>query len=423
MRIATPQLTCSQDHRARAVGDLRRHLDAAVDRPRVHHDRVGLRVRERALRQPERARQLARVREPRRLALEPLVLDAQHHHDVGAVEAVLEPRAHAHALAREVAADQLDAARDQRARRDQPHARAELGEAQDVRARDARVRDVADDRDLEARRRLPLCAADRRGVEQRLRRVLVLAVAGVDRPRTRACFASIAARAAERVAHDDRRPGASPAGCGRCRAASRPWSSTSVDAEMLIASADRRFAASSNDVRVRVELSKNRLITVRPRSVVSFLIGSSASAQKRSPWSRMRDDLRGVEVGDADEVPARHATRIAGVLCAPWTPWRTHASARRSIGAIPHRGADRQGRDGRRLSRARPDDAGVRRLKILKRQLTTDRERARAVPPRGRGPGAAAPPQRRGAARDRRHATATSRTSRSSCCAARRCAA
>ena len=49
--------------------------------------------------------------------------------------------------------------------------------------------------------------------------------------------------------------------------------------EMLIASADSRFAASSNDVRVRVEFSKNRLITVRPRSDVSFLIGSSASAQ------------------------------------------------------------------------------------------------------------------------------------------------
>jgi hypothetical protein len=49
--------------------------------------------------------------------------------------------------------------------------------------------------------------------------------------------------------------------------------------EMLIASADSRLAAISNEVRVRVEFSRNRLITVRPRSEVSFLTGSLASAQ------------------------------------------------------------------------------------------------------------------------------------------------
>jgi hypothetical protein len=47
---------------------------------------------------------------------------------------------------------------------------------------------------------------------------------------------------------------------------------------MLIASADSRLAASSNDVRVRVEFSKNRLMTVRPRSDVSFFTGSSTRA-------------------------------------------------------------------------------------------------------------------------------------------------
>ena len=52
-----------------------------------------------------------------------------------------------------------------------------------------------------------------------------------------------------------------------------------AELEMLIASADSRLAASSNEVRVRVDASKNRLITVRPRSEVSFLIGSCASAQ------------------------------------------------------------------------------------------------------------------------------------------------
>ena len=43
-------------------------------------------------------------------------------------------------------------------------------------------------------------------------------------------------------------------------------------AEKLMTSADSRLAAASNEIRVRVESSKNRLTTVRPRSVGSFLI-------------------------------------------------------------------------------------------------------------------------------------------------------
>ena len=58
-----------------------------------------------------------------------------------------------------------------------------------------------------------------------------------------------------------------------------PFVVDDADAEMLIASADSRLAASSNDVRVRVDDSNITIITVRPRSDVSFLIGSSASAQ------------------------------------------------------------------------------------------------------------------------------------------------
>ena len=41
---------------------------------------------------------------------------------------------------------------------------------------------------------------------------------------------------------------------------------------MLSVSALSRFSAISNDVRVRVLGSKNRLTTVRPRSVGTFLI-------------------------------------------------------------------------------------------------------------------------------------------------------
>ncbi len=51
-----------------------------------------------------------------------------------------------------------------------------------------------------------------------------------------------------------------------------PFDTLEPLAEKLMTSADSRLAATSNDTRVRVESSKNRLITVRPRSVGSFLI-------------------------------------------------------------------------------------------------------------------------------------------------------
>ena len=66
-------------------------------------------------------------------------------------------------------------------------------------------------------------------------------------------------------------------------------------AEKLMTSALSRLAAASNEIRVRVESSKNRLTTVRPRSAGSFLIGRSASerisaavARTSSASSRVR---------------------------------------------------------------------------------------------------------------------------------------
>ena len=49
-------------------------------------------------------------------------------------------------------------------------------------------------------------------------------------------------------------------------------------AEKLMTSADSRLAASSKEMRVRVESSKKRFTTVRPRSVGSFLTSRPASA-------------------------------------------------------------------------------------------------------------------------------------------------
>jgi hypothetical protein len=49
-----------------------------------------------------------------------------------------------------------------------------------------------------------------------------------------------------------------------------PLESEEPLAEKLMTSADSRLAAASNEMRVRVESSKKRLTTVRPRSVGSF---------------------------------------------------------------------------------------------------------------------------------------------------------
>ena len=95
----------------------------------------------------------------------------------------------------------LDAARDQRRRPDQRDVRAAGQQQRDVRAGDARVQHVADDRDvhaLEAAERL----AHRVEVEQALRRVLVLAVAGVD-DRGAGVAGGQRRRADLRVADDD----------------------------------------------------------------------------------------------------------------------------------------------------------------------------------------------------------------------------
>ena len=79
----------------------------------------------------------------------------------------------------DVDAEPLDAGRQQGGGRDHAHARAHRGEEQDVRARHARMGDVAADRHDQAGE-AALVAADGQRVEQRLGRMLVRAVAGID---------------------------------------------------------------------------------------------------------------------------------------------------------------------------------------------------------------------------------------------------
>ncbi len=64
-----------------------------------------------------------------------------------------------------------------------------------------------------------------------------------------------------------------------------PLLTLEVETLTFTASADKRLAAISKDVRVRVEASKNRLITVRPRSAGTFLIWRFETSRKFSAVS------------------------------------------------------------------------------------------------------------------------------------------
>src|SRR5699024_12100290 len=66
-----------------------------------------------------------------------------------------------------------------------------------------------------------------------------------------------------------------------------PFDTEEPLAEKLSTSAESRLAAASNDRRVRVESSKKRLTTVRPRSTGSFLTSRSDTRVISSAMSRM----------------------------------------------------------------------------------------------------------------------------------------
>ena len=157
-----------RDERRAGVGDARVDLDAPVHRAGVHHDLP----RPDALgRDAVERRVLAQGRDERGAGLHPLRLHAEHVDDVDVGDR-LDPVA-------DRAAELLDPARDQRRRPDEHRLGTDEEQRLDERAGDARVEDVADDRDRDAVE-APERLADREEVEQRLRRVLVLPVPGVD---------------------------------------------------------------------------------------------------------------------------------------------------------------------------------------------------------------------------------------------------
>ena len=131
--------------------------------------------------------------------------------------------------------------------------------------------------------------------------MLVHAVAGVDDDRAAEPRQQVR-RAGRGVPHDDH------VGRHRLEVADGveerfPFVTLDCATAMLSVSALRRFSATSNDMRVRVLGSKNRLTTVRPRRVGTFLIGRGRDLGHRLRGVENQADLVRLEVGDAQQVP------------------------------------------------------------------------------------------------------------------------
>jgi len=196
MRTVTSVRDLRDDRRAVGVGHLGGDLHAAVHRARVHDDGVLRQQRHPADVEAVAAPVLADGREVGRV--HPLLLHAQHHHHVALAQLRVE-------VVGGPARPRVDRERHEGGRGDQRHVRAERGQQQHVGPRHPGVQHVADERHPEPVKALatPVGAAEalahRERVEQRLRGVLVRAVARVDHA---------PAYPAGQAARGPRRPGA-----------------------------------------------------------------------------------------------------------------------------------------------------------------------------------------------------------------------
>ena len=163
--------------------------------------------------------------------------------------------------------------------------RADERERLDERARDAAVEDVADDRDVQALERAERLA-HREEVEQRLRRMLVLAVAGVHDRRVRVARDEL--RRADLRVPDDDRVRLVRASVSTVSFSDSPLSTDEPAAFSDIVSAESRFAASSKLDDVRVEDSKKRLSTSLPLQRRQLLVDALRARRPSRGSARRR---------------------------------------------------------------------------------------------------------------------------------------
>ncbi len=125
-----------------------------------------------------------------------------------------------------------------------------------------------------------------------------------------------------------------------------PFESEDVEAVKVMVSADRRFAAVSKESRVRVELSKNSVATVRPRSAGTFGMSRSVtSANESARWStskipsrpRSATESRCLRAEVASRAPDAESSRAVGVEAGATVPGRARAvaTAARAASVVP----------------------------------------------------------------------------------------
>ena len=136
----------------------------------MHHQRIRLGALEPFRRQAIKLVKFARGRNER--AIHALILQTQHHDNIGAVERSVEIMEWRHPIT-------LDFRPHQRGRRTNAHLSTECGQAKHVRARDTAVQDVTANGDDQPFERA-FAAADGQCVQQSLRRVLMATVAGIE---------------------------------------------------------------------------------------------------------------------------------------------------------------------------------------------------------------------------------------------------
>ena len=193
MRTATPFDDLLEDHRRRPVGDVGGDLDAAVHRPRVHHDRVRPASARRSGVSPKSVKYSRS--DGKKWPCIRSMLDAQHHHHVGVGDARPRRASSPSRRGARCRAGSASAAPTRQTSRPACASRCTFERSTRLCSRSPMIATFRP-----ARR--SLCSADREGVEQRLRRVLVHAVAGVDDAR-RGRSATAGGGARRRVPHHD----------------------------------------------------------------------------------------------------------------------------------------------------------------------------------------------------------------------------
>ena len=161
-----------QNDGAPAIGNFAVNFHAAIDRTRMHDQRIGFGFFQALFVQAKQTRVFAQTGK-HALAL-PFVLDAQQIDDIGIGDRFID-------VVGDAAAHLLEDFRDEGGWAAQRDVGTEFRQRPDIGTGDATVEDVAENRDVQSGD-FPLLFQNGEGIQQRLRGMLVGAVAGVDDP-------------------------------------------------------------------------------------------------------------------------------------------------------------------------------------------------------------------------------------------------